>query len=88
MSDDISTVGQRARSDSKNVSVLRQRLGRALHCDIGAKASTSTISSALAAHTYILYGTRLALYAWYSIYLYRQLVLIILLSDFQGGCLV
>jgi len=78
---------QKTRSETGSVSVLRQRPGRALRCDIGKKASISTISRAAASDTHILYGTRLALCILHSIYLYRQLVLIILLSDFRGGCL-
>lgn len=83
-----SGIAPKIRPVAGSVSPLRHRPGRALRSDIGETTPISAISRAAASDTHMLYGTRLALYVLHSIYLYRQLVLIILLSDFQGGCLI
>lgn len=87
MTSDDSGIRQAARVWTESVSVLRQSRGPALRSDIAQKGSIATISRAAASGIHILCGTRLALLLLHSIYLYRQLVLIILLSDFRGGCL-
>lgn len=83
-----SGIAPKTRIATGSVSPLRHRPERTLRSDIGETASIAAISRTAATDPNILYGTRLALYVLHSIYLYRQLVLIILLSDFQGGCLI